>query len=269
MKGHFEATKSRFDAIDGPILILQDTTEISYQGSNPEKIGKIKVLPNGKNVFGKVQKFTQCGILMHPSLAITTDGLPLGLVALKFWTRDKFKGRNSLEKKINNTRVPIELKESIRWIDSLQESTKLLADPGKCIHIGDRESDIYELFHAAKEANTHFLFRTHVDRLAKDGTYTIAEIMAEAKVKGVHKITIRDKNSNIYDVTLDIKYRKIKVLPSKGKQKKYQPLYLTIIHAEERGNPKNRPKIIWKLITDLVVSSKQDVLEKINWYALR
>lgn len=42
-----------------------------------------------------------------------------------------------------------------------------------------------------------------------------------------------------------------------------------MIHAEERGIPKNRKKIEWKLITDLPVQSRQDAIEKLEWYALR
>ncbi|WP_247333601.1 hypothetical protein [Bradyrhizobium sp. 147] len=42
-----------------------------------------------------------------------------------------------------------------------------------------------------------------------------------------------------------------------------------MIHAEERGTPKNRKKIDWKLITDLPVGSRTDVIEKLEWYALR
>jgi hypothetical protein len=30
---------------------------------------------------------TVCGLLMHSSLAVTARGLPLGLAAVKFWTR--------------------------------------------------------------------------------------------------------------------------------------------------------------------------------------
>jgi hypothetical protein len=44
---------------------------------------------------------------------------------------------------------------------------------------------------------------------------------------------------------------------------------LTIIHAEERGNPEDREKIDWKLITDLPVRSTHDVIEKLDWYAMR
>lgn len=55
---------------------------------------------------------------MHSSLAVTTEGLSLGLTAVKFWTRKKFKGTAAIKKKINSTRVPIEKKESIRWLDN-------------------------------------------------------------------------------------------------------------------------------------------------------
>ena len=39
---------------------------------------------------------------------MTTEGLPLGLAAVKFWTRKKFKGIAALKKKVNLTRIPIE-----------------------------------------------------------------------------------------------------------------------------------------------------------------
>ena len=42
-----------------------------------------------------------------------------------------------------------------------------------------------------------------------------------------------------------------------------------MIHAEERGKPKNRKKIDWKLITDLPVNSRRDAIEKLEWYSLR
>lgn len=54
---------------------------------------------------------------MHSSLAVTSDGLPLGLTAARFWIRKKFKGTNALKKKVNPTRVPIDKKESVRWLN--------------------------------------------------------------------------------------------------------------------------------------------------------
>jgi hypothetical protein len=56
-----------------------------------------------------------------------------------------------LKKAVNPTGVPIEEKESFRWLRNLQQSTVRFNDPDRCIHVGDRESDIYELFCMAQE----------------------------------------------------------------------------------------------------------------------
>ncbi len=269
LAGHFRSTRDRTAATDGPVLVLHDTTEFSYRREKPEAIGITKAINSGRDKAGRLRSHTICGILMHSSLAVTTEGLPLGLTAVKFWTRKKFKGTAALKRKINPTRVPIEKKESVRWLDNLKQSTELLSDPGRCVHIGDRESDIYELFCAAQEAGTHFLVRTCVDRLAGDGDHTIADEMDEVAVKGLHRIEVRDNNGDPDEAVLEIRYRRLRVLPPIGKQKRYPALTLTVIHAEERGTPKNRKKIDWKLITDLPVQSRADAIGKLDWYALR
>ena len=61
-----------------------------------------------------------------------------------------------LERKVNPTRVPIEGKESMRWLANLRQSTELLGQLSRCIHIADREGDIWELFCLARELDTHF-----------------------------------------------------------------------------------------------------------------
>ena len=188
---------------------------------------------------------------------------------MKFWTRDKFEGTAALKRKINPTRVPIEKKESIRWLENLKQSTELLDDPGRCIHIGDRESDIYELFCTAQEVGTHFLVRTCVDRLAGDGDHTVADEMDVTSVKGLHRIEVRDDKGDLEEAILEIRYRRIWILPPVGKQKRYPALTLTVIHAQEQKTPKNRKKIEWKLLTDLPVQSRKDAIEKLEWYAMR
>lgn len=269
LSGHFQSTRERFSKTSDKVLVLQDTTEFSYERDKPETIGATHLIPNGKDIYGRLKRHTKCGIMMHSSLAVTSDGLPLGLAAIKFWTRKQFKGTNALKKHINPTRVSIKKKESYRWLESLRHATRLLKEPDRCVHIGDRESDIYELFCTAKKVNTHFLVRTCVDRLAGDGAHTISDEMDEVRVKGLHRIEVRDNKGDVSEAVLEIKYRRIRVLPPIGKQKKYPELILTVIHAEERTKPKGREKIIWKLITDLPVSSRREAIEKLEWYAMR
>jgi hypothetical protein len=267
--GHFQATRDRADAISGPILVLHDTTEFTYKRDDIDAIGKTKVGVSGVDRDGRPRLYTACGILMHSSLAVTTEGLPLGLTAIKFWSRDKFKGTNALKKRINPTRVPIEEKESIRWLDNLRRSSARLGHPECCVHIGDRESDIYELFCTAKDVGTHFLLRTCVDRLAGDGSHTIAAEMDETHCKGLHRIEFRDRHGELSHATLQLKFRRITVLPPIGKQSRYPELELTVLHATERGKPRGRDRIEWKLITDLPIASRAQAIEKLNWYAQR
>ena len=48
LEGHFAASALRIQATDGPILILQDTTEFSFKRSSPEKVGFTKYLPDAR-----------------------------------------------------------------------------------------------------------------------------------------------------------------------------------------------------------------------------
>ena len=270
MSGHFGCTHDRFERIDGLALVLHDTTESSYKREDVAAIGITKSVQAGHpKAEGRRRNHTVCGIMMHSSLVVTPDGLPLGLAAVAFWTRQKFKGTTALKRKINPTRVPIEEKESQRWLDNLRASTAQLNAPQRCVHIGDRESDIYELFCAAQDAGTHFLFRTCVDRLAQDGTQTIADLIESTPCKGKHTVEVRDRKGNVEYAELELRYRSIHILPPVAKRKRYQELDVTVIHATERSLPKDRAPIEWKLMPDLPIRSRADAIEKLDWYAMR
>jgi hypothetical protein len=113
------------------------------------------------------------------------------------------------------------------------------------------------------------LVRTCVDRLAEDGQRTIASVMRHVKVKAAHRIEVRDSKGTMSEARLQVKYHKLRVLPPIGKHKRYPPLILTVIHAQEVAAPKGREKIDWKLITNLPVRSRKDAVEKLAWYAMR
>jgi hypothetical protein len=129
LAGHFQATRERAIAAGGPILVLHDTTEFTFSRESVEAIGILKTSFSGWAKDGRPRQHTLCGILMHSSLAVTVEGLPLGLTAVKFWTRSKFKGTNALKRTVNPTRVPIEQKESIRWLENLEHSNELVGAP--------------------------------------------------------------------------------------------------------------------------------------------
>ena len=268
LDGHFQSTRTRFDATDGLVLVLHDTTEFSFQREQPGAIGKTRKVCTGRDKAGRPVTKTICGVLMHSSLAVTPDGLPLGLAAVKFWTRQEFKGTNALRGKVNATRIPLDQKESIRWIENLRQSTELLGAPPRCVHVGDRESDIFELFCAAQEEGTHFCVRTCVDRLAEEGDTTIAEEMERAE-RGTHVVELVDRQGERFTAELEVRFRQMTVRPPVGKQKHYPALTLTVIHAREQNAPKDREPVEWKLMTDVPVACLRQATEKLDWYAMR
>ncbi len=263
LAGHFAATRARSAATSGPMLVLHDTTEFSFKRDRPEAIGQLSLLK------GQHATHTVCGLLMHSSPVLTPHGLPLGLAAVKFWTRKKFKGTNALRGKVNPTRIPIERKESVRWLENMTESTHLLGDPSRCVHIGDRESDIFELFCAAEEAATCFLVRTCVDRLAGRGGTTIARKMGREPIRGKHEVEVRDDRGRVSRVKVSLRFCRMTVYPPIGKQRRYPELLPTVIHAHERGAPAGREPIRWKLLTNLPVDDLPSAIEKLDWYTQR
>lgn len=92
--------------------------------------------------------------------------------------------------------------------------------------------------------------------------------MSEVEPGGIHTVELRHGKDTV-EVEVELKYHRLRVLPPIGKQKHYRALTLTVLHAKERQEPVGRPRIDWKLITDLPVSSHAEAVEKLNWYALR
>jgi hypothetical protein len=253
------------EACSGTILILHDTTEFTYKRKGEHDLGLIH-RTKLKGRAGLVE-YTLREILMHASLAITPEGLPLGLSSVKFWTRKKFKGTNALKKKINPTRVPIEEKESIRWIQNLRDTNSLFDNPAQFIHIGDRENDIYEFFSEAENLGTNFLVRACVNRLADDTT--ISDILGREEPSFTREISFIDQNNKEISIRVAVKFKRMEIHPPIGKEDRYPSLDLIFINAHEIGDPVDREPINWNLVANISAKSNQEIWDMINWYKRR
>ncbi len=269
LAGHMQATRERVSAGDGPLLVVHDTTEFIYHPEDTAAIGVVSKGASRKDAEGKPVLFTTCGICLHSSLVVTREGLPLGLAAAHFWRREEFQHCHAPSNKTKAYRRPIEEKESRRWLDNLRESTRRLGQPQRCVHMGDRESDIYELFCAAQEADTHFLIRTRADRLVEGGPDTMAQAIEQTPRRGTYRVSVRDKQGKVSRVVLEIRYQPFRLLPPRGRKRRYPALGITVIQARERATPRGRERIDWKLVTDLPVRSRAEAIEKVQWYTLR
>jgi hypothetical protein len=129
------------------------------------------------------------------------------LTAAKFWTRKKFKGSWAVRRHVNPTRVPIETKESYRWLENLRQSMALLGRPERYTHVGDRESDIYELFCLAGDLGTNFLIRVQANRLAdapgtpaKATAHRVFAQLSATPWAGQHRVSIGQDEAAVLKV---------------------------------------------------------------------
>ncbi|MBW5439309.1 hypothetical protein FXB41_32475 [Bradyrhizobium canariense] len=88
--GHFQRHVIVSPHLKFLVLVLHDATEFSYHHESSEA---------RRDKAGGLRSHAVSAILMHSSLAVTTEALPLGLAAVKFWTRKNFRGMAALTRR--------------------------------------------------------------------------------------------------------------------------------------------------------------------------
>jgi hypothetical protein len=124
---HAQITKKRFDNED-VILAIQDTTYYNYT-DHP----KTKGLGVLSKFTGKYKKdIITSGLYMHTTMAVNVDGLALGLLDQKIAAREVLpKEKVEIKKRSHNIALPIEEKESMRWLDSMRVCASLFKNQDK------------------------------------------------------------------------------------------------------------------------------------------
>jgi hypothetical protein len=111
--------------------------------------------------------------------------------------------------------------------------------------VGDRESDIYDLFAAPRPDNVHLLVRAQHDRRLSEGGRLFEEMAKRPHVAGP---------------SIDI--------PAKpGRPARSAPVFA--VHVEEIDPPPNEKPIMWLLLTTHKVESLADALLIVEWYRAR
>jgi hypothetical protein len=260
------------------ILALQDTSYLIYTHHRATKgIGKIS-MKKGKNI----DKIFSKGLVLHSCLAITTDGLPLGLLDQSITSR---KPQSAARKKRRNV-TPIEKKESYRWLKSLRKSTSQLKD-SQLVTVCDREADIYEFFHLSDKIQSPVLVRANYNRAinkksryAENGVVKLWEFMNTRPNAGMIKINIRKKPKTRHSVQrkeriakLTVKFGDFLFNPPRNNIKlrkgKLPDLKMNAIYVLEENPPKGEKPLEWMLLTNLPIFNFEQAYEKIKWYCLR
>ncbi len=274
---HTQMTKQRAKQ-EEIILAIQDTTYFNY--SHHPKTEGLCTLTKSK---GKQKdEIVTLGLCMHTTLGITTEGLPLGILDQSIYSREELpKEKKGIKEKSHNTALPIEEKESIRWLNSLKQTAAHFEQENKrVVSIADREADIYDLFLLADRLPTNFLVRASQNRKinktaihSENSGEMLWGFMEKQKLKGTIQVSIPKKEGQSKRLaTCNIKIGKINILPSKhykGSKEGNLNLDIYAIHIFEKKPPKGYEGLEWMLLTNIPVLTFEEAVEKMEWYCLR
>jgi hypothetical protein len=237
------------------VLAIQDTSEINYQAQKGRK----------RNL-GKVGNGIDIGLYVHPVLAVDARSREcLGLVDAQVWRRTKDKAENYKQ-------LPIEEKESYRWLKGGAQAKAVLAEAEMITIMDDREGDIYEKWARLPDARTHLLTRACRDRsLAGGGTL----FPTLAGFPEVHRYMLdlpaRPGKRRARTACIAVRYGQVRVKRPGNCSDRNAPREITLfaVEAREIDPPTDEEPIIWRLLTTHPVESVAQAVTVIDWYCQR
>ena len=264
LDAHTEATIERIKE-HRVVLAPQDTTVLNYS-THP--------MTEGLGPTSGIKHQNSIGLILHDTLAFTEDGTPLGVLDAQCWARDpQQKG-----KKYRRKELPLEQKESIKWLRSfnkLAEIQKLCPDT-MLVSIGDRESDIYELFlEATKDpSGPKLLVRSEKtrNRKLKDASSEqeyLWDCMAAREVDGELKVHIpRRGPRKARDAWVEVRFAEVTLSPTQ-RNPSGAPVKVWAVYVTERDEEEGIEPVEWMLLTTAPVETFKDAQKRVEWYSGR
>lgn len=252
LRPHIQATARR-SGEQPVVLVAQDTTEINLS-SHP--------CTEGLGYLGS----PHCrGVLLHTCFAISQQGVPLGVVDQQMWVRPV----EELGKRHHRHSKTIADKESQRWLDGLSATQAALPEHPHVVVIGDRESDIYELFAAARRPQVDLLVRVrHEKRCVEHPERHLAKALQAAPVAGQIDVSVpRAKQSPPRQARLNVRWATLAIRAPM--QQRAPSVALQFVLAEEVLPPVGEARIRWVLATTMPISMLEDAARCLQWYVYR
>jgi len=240
--------------MEGTVLLIEDTTDIRLNGhKKTEGLGH-----SSEHVLG---------IKVHSCIAVTPEGLPLGLVAQYYETRLEAKNKHT---KAERTGRRIEEKESYRWLKMLDESTKHIPEGVKVITVCDREGDFYELYAKAQTLGEDFVIRVTHDRRTESDDNVLKQIRRTRATGHVTVAIPRNSRENIpsRQVEMAVAFCAVCIKRPVNVQDKTLPpsLPMNIVRITEMNPRKPKQPIEWIIATSLPIKNADEAMVIVEYY---
>jgi len=264
LRPHREATMRRVRE-HAVALLVQDTTELDFT----------KHPPKDARCLNKAERF---GLYAHTHLAVTPDKLILGVAGIDYFDR----APETLGKADERSPLPIEQKESFRWLEGYRLACQLAADsPGtQIVSVADREADIYDIFVDAQQQpgpRADFVIRARVDRCTLDrdpaaGPAAFCKVRNEvgsAKLLTTRTIDLSETPKRKARIA-NLEIRALTVVVKPPHERSHLPsVTLNVVLIEEVGGPGDGTDVSWLLLTSLPIGTVAEVLKVVEYYVAR
>lgn len=259
LESHFEETTARV-AEQPIVLAVQDTTFLDYSTH-----------PQTRNLgpIGSRSSEQALGLVVHGTMAFTPSGLPLGLIGLQSWARDA----KDFGKRHRRKQLPIEQKESFKWIESFRRTRAVQerCPNSRLVSVGDRESDVYELFLEAQRPGAPALvIRAERDRALSQETGLLWDKLEGQPVQAEYSLEVpAGKNRSARTARMEVRFAPVNLKPP-NRLGSRPAVSLWAVYAAEAGTePDPKQKLEWMLLTTLELQSLADAFKIIDYYKQR
>lgn len=258
LQPHYRATEARL-AQESVVLAVQDTTSLDYTTHGAtEGTGPIGAWVRGPQ-----------GLHLHSTLAFSAQGTPLGFLDVQCWARD----RQAFGKKAQRHQLPIEEKESFKWLKSYRAVAAVQARLPKTVlvSVGDREADVYELFREAADQidGPKLLIRAEHNRQLQDEQARLWETLQDKPIAGIQLLQVPRQGSRAArEARLAIRFAEVSLQAPTG-YKHAPAISVWAVFAQEQDAPPGVKPLEWLLLTTLPVTSFGQAIEKLVWYTRR
>ena len=267
LKPHVAATKRRL-CTHPVVLIAQDTTELDYTDHPPTDARCL----NTENRFG---------LYDHTHLAVTPSGLSLGVVGVEYFDREE----EGLGKSKERSKLPIEEKESLRWLTGYRLACDLARDcqETQIVSVADREADLYDIFmESEKQAKEHaqsadFIIRAKIKRSiperdleAGPNAYKkVRDEVSKSKLRMTQTIDLpRTPKRPARQAKLEVRATRVTVKPPHERGSLPTVSY-NVVLVEEVNGPNDGTDVSWLLITSLPIDTLEEIQLVIDYYVAR
>lgn len=255
-----EATYQRLHSQDEEwVLAVQDTTDFNF-GRHKHTQG-----------LGVLEDNHTLGFFAHTSLAVSTKGVPLGLLDQQVWSRPY--NPHSRRKENGHRALPITEKESMKWLKGLRNS--LQSQPSwRTVTICDREADIYELFQEADNLGADFIVRATRDRRLENELGLKAILLQLPCALQFSLELQRHDGQAARQAQVELRYTTLTLKPPQNRNATntafpLAPLTLQVIEVLETTSPAGIAALHWVLLTNLPITSVEDAQQSVRFYSYR